>query len=256
MAKPLTPWILLAVYTALPMGNARHDPLHLREPSPAVQTGAVELPESDWIQRTPGSIEFDFDREDGPLSTYEFVAACSEVTELMFRFDFDVERYLKQNTVRLIGRKSVPRDKLEHFVQVLLLISDVGVHNVGSDELPILELSILDSLRVPFSKEGRRPYTLQSVGDAYEAYFPGDTQQWNLSLLDVLRDIADVSGVQMTWSTDTEKLLTQCRPRLLGERAVAVDQLLPYLQVLVHLAGCSAEVIGNDEVSAILVKPL
>ncbi|QDV07141.1 Putative type II secretion system protein D precursor [Planctomycetes bacterium Poly30] len=97
------------------------------------------------IVEVEGSYVLNFaqSEEEDSMSLYQFTQACQEVTDLQFTWNQDTEGLLKQNKVRLLGQKTIKKDRFYSFFQVMMIISDFVCTEVGEDDIAVIKIDSL-----------------------------------------------------------------------------------------------------------------
>jgi len=78
------------------------------------------------------------------MSLFQFVQACQQVTEYTFVIPPDTESLLKTQNVRLIGSKTIQKERFYSFFQVMMIISKFVCTEVGEDDIAVIRIDSLD----------------------------------------------------------------------------------------------------------------
>ena len=128
---------VLAAVTAAPASAAA--PL-----APQDQGGADGPPP---IVESNGSYVLNFaqSEEDESMSLYQFTQACQEVTDYSFTWSQDTEGILKSQKVRLLGQKTIEKERFYSFFQVMMIISDFVCTEVGDEDIAVIKIDSLQT---------------------------------------------------------------------------------------------------------------
>ncbi|MFT6831807.1 MAG: hypothetical protein ACJAZN_001975, partial [Planctomycetota bacterium] len=107
----------------------------------SIQDDAEPVP----IVEIEGSYVLNFaqSEEEDSMSLYQFTQACQEVTDLQFTWNQDTEGLLKQQKVRLLGQKTISKDRFYSFFQVMMIISDFVCTEVGQEDIAVIKIDSL-----------------------------------------------------------------------------------------------------------------
>jgi general secretion pathway protein D len=107
----------------------------------SIQDDAEPVP----IVEIEGSYVLNFaqSEEEDSMSLYQFTQACQEVTDLQFTWNQDTEGLLKQQKVRLLGQKTISKDRFYSFFQVMMIISDFVCTEVGQEDIAVIKIDAL-----------------------------------------------------------------------------------------------------------------
>lgn len=122
--------VALATLAAATTANAA--PLQGDDPLPPIQeVGSTYV------------LNFAQGEEEESMSLFQFTQACQQVTGRQFTWNEDTEGLLKQRRVRLIGTKSIDKQRFYSFFQVMMIISDFVCTEIGEDDIAVIKIDSL-----------------------------------------------------------------------------------------------------------------
>ena len=90
-------------------------------------------------------LNFAQSEEDESMSLYQFTQACQEVTDYQFTWSQDTEGILKSQKIRLLGQKTISKERFYSFFQVMMIISDFVCTEVGEDDIAVIKIDSLQT---------------------------------------------------------------------------------------------------------------
>jgi len=79
------------------------------------------------------------------LSMLQFVSACQEVTDLNFTWNQETENLLSGAKLRLLGPKTVPKERFYSFFQVMMIINDFVCTEIGEQGISVIKIDSLQT---------------------------------------------------------------------------------------------------------------
>jgi len=82
-----------------------------------------------------------------PMSMLQFVDACQQVTGLNFVWSQETETYLNNAKLRMLGPKTVPKDRFYSFFQALMIINEFVCTEIGEKGISVVQIDSLQTAR-------------------------------------------------------------------------------------------------------------
>ena len=147
MTQPSTPLAQRLRRAALgklraPLGFALAALAVLSTATAAPQQGDEPLPPIQELGSTY-VLNFAQGEDEESMSLFQFTQACQQVTGRQFTWNEDTEGLLKQRRVRLIGTKSIQKERFYSFFQVMMIISDFVCTEIGEDDIAVIKIDSL-----------------------------------------------------------------------------------------------------------------
>ena len=120
----------------------------LQDPPGGAPTGAVGNQDEGPVPPIQAAgdtyvLNFAQGEDDEAMSLYQFAVACERVTDFEFTWSEDVEGLLKNSRVRLIGTKTIDRNRFYSFFQVMMIISQFVCTEIGEDDIAVVNIESL-----------------------------------------------------------------------------------------------------------------
>lgn len=200
-------------------------------------------------------MDFGDGAKESGLSLYQFIQGAAFATGTLFLWDGETEALLRERRVRLLGQKTVSTSQFSSFLQVLVLTADFVCIEVGDGSARILRIE-------PLSPEAAAPGKANGTSsmveeeDRYVLHFgegaPGET----LTLFQFVQSCANVTGMQFTWSRETEAELKKRSIRLQGTKSVPKEQFPSFLQAVMLISEMTCTEVGDEAISVLMIAPV
>lgn len=79
------------------------------------------------------------------MTLLQFVDACERVTQLNFTWTLETENLLNTAKLRLLGTKTVPKDRFYSFFQVMMIINDFVCTEIGEEGIAVIKIDSLQT---------------------------------------------------------------------------------------------------------------
>jgi general secretion pathway protein D len=79
------------------------------------------------------------------MTLLQFVDACERVTQLNFTWTQETENLLSAAKLRLLGTKTVPKEKFYSFFQVMMIINDFVCTEIGEEGIAVIKIDSLQT---------------------------------------------------------------------------------------------------------------
>ncbi len=180
------------------------------------------------------------------ITLYDFTQACANVTGMQFTWSSATEKMLKKQRVRLVGKKTVPKETFESFFKVLMTVSDMLCTEVSDGDVTVFlvePMRATDTAAAPVASEDELAMTFGGEGGTAE----------ELSCFELLQRMQASAGFQFTWSQDTEPRLKAARVWLAGKASIPKEEAFSLLSDSMSAMGFTCQRVGPAELSVVKI---
>ena len=223
---------------------------------PFADAGSSLSPSEELITIKGDQCVFDFGAPAAEESAtlYEFAQSCSKVSGLQFTWDQSTEELLKERSVGLRGKRSLPKYQLSLFFAAVLSISDLSCTTIGDGDISVIMVQPLGRSGADAPVES--PTSTPSLRDPLVLSFGTKSMAESKSLLELASMCQQTTGRVLTWNQDTGARLTEQRIRLVGTRSMQREAFLPLFQSLMTASHYSWEAVTKDVGPRIKIQSL